>query len=52
MKKRFSEEQIIVWRGKPVVLRYDNGPEYVGEALRRWAERHMVELTYIQPGKP
>ncbi|MFA7431776.1 MAG: IS3 family transposase [Rhodospirillaceae bacterium] len=47
-----SLEQIIEWRGKPIVLRCDNGPEYISEALRRWAERHMIELTYIQPGKP
>lgn len=47
-----SLEQIIEWRGKPVVLRCDNGPEYISEALRRWAERHRIELTYIQPGKP
>jgi len=33
-----SLEQIIEWRGKPKVLRCDNGPEYISEALRTWAE--------------
>lgn len=33
-------------------FRRDYGPKYISEALRRWAERHRIELTYIQPGKP
>lgn len=33
-----SLEQIIEWRGKPVALRCDNGPEYISEALRPWTE--------------
>jgi putative transposase len=45
-------KQIIEWRGKPSVLRCDNGPEYIGEALRTWAEREGIKIEYIQPGKP
>ena len=45
-------EQIIEWRGKPKVLRCDNGPEYVSAALSIWALRHGIRLEYIQPGKP
>ena len=45
-------EQIIEWRGKPTLLRCDNGPEYISEALRAWAERHEIEIQHIQPGKP
>ncbi len=45
-------EQIIEWRGKPAVIRCDNGPEYVSAALTAWAERHGIHLAYIQPGKP
>jgi putative transposase len=28
-----SLEQVIEWRGKPMMLRCDNGPEYVNGAL-------------------
>lgn len=47
-----SLKQIIEWRGKPSTLRCDNGPEYISEALRSWAERERIKIEYIQPGKP
>ena len=31
-------EQIINWRGKPKIIRFDNGPEYISSALQTWAE--------------
>jgi len=36
----------------PRELRVDNGPEFVSKTSWRWCERHHVELTHIQPGKP
>src|SRR5690606_14732438 len=45
-------EQIIEWRGKPRSIRCDNGPEYVSGKLSAWAEKHGIELAFIQPGKP
>ena len=45
-------DQLVEIRGKPQVLRTDNGPEFISEALARWARRHGVELRFIQPGKP
>jgi putative transposase len=45
-------DQTIEWRGKPVTLRCDNGPEYISAVLRAWAQRHGIRLEYIQPGKP
>ena len=45
-------DQLLEIRGKPQVLRSDNGPEFISEALARWARRHGVELRFIQPGKP
>jgi len=45
-------EQIIEWRGRPAVLRCDNGPEYLSEAIRDWARSQAIRLEHIQPGKP
>jgi transposase InsO family protein len=36
-----SLDRIIEWRGKPGTIRVDNGPEYISETLRKWAEKHM-----------
>lgn len=47
-----SLEQIIEWRGKPRVIRCDNGPEYISGALLAWAERQGIRIEHIQPGKP
>lgn len=47
-----SLDRIIEWRGKPALLRCDNGPEYISTALRTWANRRSIRLMYIQPGKP
>ena len=45
-------DQIIEWRGKPKVIRSDNGPEYVSHLLAAWAAKHNIVLQFIQPGKP
>ncbi len=45
-------ERIIEWRGTPLNLRVDNGPEYVGAALQTWAQNRGIGISYIQPGKP
>jgi putative transposase len=45
-------EQIIEWRGRPAVIRCDNGPEYLSAAIRDWAQRLGIRLEHIQPGKP
>jgi len=47
-----SLNQIIEWRGKPQVIRSDNGPEYISRTLRHWAQQQGIRLDYIQPGKP
>jgi len=44
--------QIISWRGKPQVIRCDNGPEYISSAIQIWAEGMGIRLEYIQPGNP
>jgi putative transposase len=47
-----SLNRIIEWRGKPVSIRVDNGPEYISGKLIAWAEKHHISIRYIQPGKP
>ena len=47
-----SLDQIIRWRGKPAAIRCDNGPEYISQVLKDWANNHQITLLYIQPGKP
>jgi len=44
--------QIMRWRGKPAVIRCDNGPEYLSAALVAWTRTWRIRLEYIQPGKP
>ena len=45
-------KQIIEWRGRPLVIRCDNGPENVSGAIQNWAEEAGISFQYIQPGKP
>lgn len=45
-------EHIIEWRGKPAVIRCDNGPENISGAMQNWAARRYIRMEYIQPGKP
>ena len=43
-----SLNRLIEWRGKPGTIRVDNGPEYISEKLRMWAEKQGIT---IQPGQ-
>jgi putative transposase len=45
-------DQVIEWRGKPLHIRCDNGPEYISHLLAQWAEKHKITLLFIQPGNP
>lgn len=47
-----SLEQIIEYRGKPQILRCDNGPEYISSKLVKWCDKHQIKIQYIQPGNP
>ena len=44
--------QFIEWWGRPAVIRCDNGPEYLSEAIRDWARSQDIHMEHIQPGKP
>jgi putative transposase len=47
-----SLDRIIEWRGPPLAIRVDNGPEYISGQLLRWAEDRGIAIQHIQPGKP
>lgn len=44
--------EVILFRGYPVAIRTDQGPEFTSKALDQWAYEHGVQLKLIQPGKP
>lgn len=62
MLRRINHSNLVAWcacssssrhdHGLPQVLRSDNGPEFLGEALNQRAKLSGVALRYIQPGKP
>ncbi|MBN0734737.1 transposase, partial [Pseudomonas aeruginosa] len=35
-----------------LVIRSDNGPEYISSKLVLWAEKNGIRLDHIQPGNP
>jgi putative transposase len=45
-------KQIIEWRGRPNIIRCDNGPENISAAIQNWASEAGIAFQYIQPGKP
>lgn len=38
--------------GLPAVIVCDNGPEFTGSAMDRWAHARGIKLAFIRPGKP
>jgi len=45
-------ERIVAWRGYPVKIWINNGPEFISVILADWADKHDIQLELIQPGKP
>lgn len=45
-------EYLKEFRGLPVKLRVDNGPEFISHKLDMWCREHKISLAFIEPGKP
>jgi putative transposase len=45
-------DRLIAYRGKPSIIRVENGPECTSEVMKTWCEERKIELRFIQPGKP
>ena len=45
-------ERLADTRGLPLSITVDNGPEFDGQVLDKWAYRRGVQLSFIRPGKP
>ncbi len=43
-------KQIIPWRGKPEIIRCDNGSEYISATIQTWTQEMGIKLECIQPG--
>lgn len=45
-------DQVKAWRPLPRMIRVDNGPEFVADALAVWAKNNDVLLHFIPKGRP
>lgn len=45
-------DQLLLIRGKPDMIRVDNGPEFISDKLDNWCKYNKIQLIFIQPGKP
>lgn len=45
-------DEVCAIRGRPSIIRTDNGKEFTGRAMLTWAHRYGVALRLIEPGKP
>ena len=45
-------DEVCSKRGRPSIIRSDNGKEFTGRAMLTWAHRNGVALKLIEPGKP
>ena len=45
-------DAVCAGRGRPSMIRTDNGKEFTGRAMLTWAHRQGIALRLIEPGKP
>lgn len=45
-------DRAALFRGYPLAVRTDNGPEFTSRAFMAWASRHGIRHILIEPGRP
>ena len=45
-------DRAALFRGYPLAVRTDNGPEFTSRAFMAWAQSHGVQHILIEPGRP
>ncbi len=45
-------DRAAIFRGYPLAVRTDNGPEFTSRAFMAWAQSHGVRHILIEPGRP
>jgi putative transposase len=45
-------EQLVARHGAPQFVRSDNGPDFIGLAVRLWLAQHQMRTLDIDPGRP
>ncbi len=50
--ENFALKDLIEKHGKPMIIRTDNGAEFIGHIFLDWCHRRRIQHQFIQPGKP
>lgn len=45
-------DELVQSRGAPKSIRSDNGPEFIANVLKAWAQTNEITLQFIEPGSP
>lgn len=45
-------DELVAQRGAPPYIGNDNGPEFIGRAIRHWIQQKGIRTLYIEPGCP
>ena len=43
---------LVLQRGAPGNVRSDNGPEFVADVVKEWAQQQAIQTNYLEPGSP
>lgn len=45
-------KEVLLYRATPKCIRTDNGPEFISKVFKDFCWEQVIEIQYIQPGKP